>query len=288
MINPPLVAQNGSGCHLIAGERRWRATCANALLDSGLFPTLEAAVERVAANDGPAYIAGQPALAGLTMTARLALGATPEQLHVAAVVENGEREDLNPIEEALDFQNLMDAYGWSSQRTAKEVQKSEPYVRGRVIWLQLEPEIRQLVAARHLSKDRRVAEALLSVPDPATRRQLAHRFAQRKTKIAAIEVACAKVAAAATAPPKQPEPKKTAVNPATVPIHQAVIVQKNPPKLAAIQPSTLCLCADCREVIANLAEELCGPCSARGLTAKCLTCPGVVEFINKLTGLAQC
>ncbi len=109
VINPPLVAQNGSGYHLIAGERRWRARCANALLDSGLFPTLEAAVERVAAIDGPAYIAGQPALAGLTMTARLALGATPEQLHVAAVVENGEREDLNPIEEALDFQNLMDA-----------------------------------------------------------------------------------------------------------------------------------------------------------------------------------
>jgi len=138
--------------------------------------------------------------------------------------------------------------------------------------LQLEAEIRQLVAARHLSKDRRVAEALLSVPDPATRRQLAHRFAQRKTKIAAIEVACAKVAAA-TAHSKQAEPKKTAANPATVPIHQALVVQKNPPKLAVIQPSTLCLCADYREVIANLAEELSGPCSARGLTAKCLTCP---------------
>ncbi len=279
LISPPLVAQNGSGYHIIAGERRWRAVCANALLDCQVFASLQAAARRVAAPDGAAFIARCPQLARTTMPARLAVEATPQQLHVAAVVDNGQRADLNPIEEALDFQRLMDRYGWSVMQTAKKVGKSYPHVRSRLTWLRLEAEIQQLVATGQLPRSRRAAEALLAVPDAGTRLQLARRFATRRTSIAAIEAACTRVVAELER--DEPENKTTA----PVPISQALLIQDSPSAPYSPPPSRLCLCPGCREVIANLSEELCNQCSAHGPAATCRDCPAVIEFINRLVSL---
>jgi ParB family chromosome partitioning protein len=111
IINPPLVAPStGSGGRqgyvLLAGERRWRASCALAMVQSGTFSDLAAAVTHAATAEQ------FPGLGGAQIIVRLVSGDEPE-LHAAAVVDNHQRVNLNPVEEALDFHNLKERYNWA-------------------------------------------------------------------------------------------------------------------------------------------------------------------------------
>lgn len=94
IIEPLVVARTPAGYQIIAGERRWRAS----------------------------------RLAGLTTVPVVVKETTAKGMLEMAIVENVQREDLNPIERAQAFQRLIEEFGLSVQEIAKRVGKSESYV----------------------------------------------------------------------------------------------------------------------------------------------------------------
>lgn len=277
LITAPLVTKNGRGFHILAGERRWRASSALAIVARGISATLNEAVFLVADVDGPATIAGLPGLADWPIRVRVAQGDECD-LHVAAVVDNHQRANLNPIEEAMDFQSLMKKHGWSITKIARRVGKSYPYVHGRLEWLKVNEDIQAFVARGELSKDPRIVAALLLIPDEEARLKLVQRFVARKSSTRTIETACRRV----TELMAQREAQDT------VSVKQAQI--SAPPAAVVNRPERpeVCFCPDCRDLVQNLAEEFCGTCMVNGLSEACLTCPGVIEFVSQLVRVTQC
>ena len=116
---------------LIAGERRWRAA----------------------------------QLAGLTTVPALLKEATPKQSLELALVENLQRADLNPLEEAEAYQALMTDFGLSQQDVADRVSKSRTAVANTVRLLRLPDRVKTLLAEGSLSEGH--ARALLALPREA-------------------------------------------------------------------------------------------------------------------------
>jgi ParB family chromosome partitioning protein len=114
---------------LIAGERRWRAA----------------------------------QMAGLSVVPVLLKEATPQQSLELALVENIQRADLNPLEEAEAFQALMADFGLSQQEVANQVGKSRAAVANTVRLLRLPDRVKALLAQGTLSEGH--ARALLSLED---------------------------------------------------------------------------------------------------------------------------
>lgn len=94
VIEPLVVARTPAGYQIIAGERRWRAS----------------------------------KLAGLTTVPVVIKDTTAKGMLEMAIVENVQREDLNPIERAQAFQRLIEEFGLGVSEIAKRVSKSESYV----------------------------------------------------------------------------------------------------------------------------------------------------------------
>lgn len=277
LINPPIVfAENGHYC-LLAGERRSRALCAIALA-TDLVP-MGKAIDLVCGENAWEVLAGYPVLARIQVPIRVA----PHELdlEVVSAVENLQRVDLNPIEEGETYRGLLKRYK-SLARVSRLTGRSAGLIKARVAALDLDEEIRQYMAQGQLSKDAQVIEALLSLPTAEVRLQLARRFVEKSASIRMIVAACEKVnkALEQTGPALKPL--------ASVPVSQ-VSIQVSPTKsvVAAPVPPTRCFCPDCANLIQSLAEELCGECMAQGLSAKCLQCPGVIEFIETLMKRAE-
>ena len=118
LIQPITVRRLDSGYYqIIAGERRWRA----------------------------ARIAGLREVPGRIVEADDKLATE------LALVENLQREDLNPVEEALGYKTLLDVYGLTQEEAAKRVGKSRPTVTNALRLLSLAPEVQQFVEQGLLS-----------------------------------------------------------------------------------------------------------------------------------------
>ena len=131
LLQPITVRYQDSGYYqIIAGERRWRA--------ARLAGLTEVPVRIIEADD--------------RTTAELAL------------VENLQREDLNPIEEARGYQSLIDDFGLTQEEAAKSVGKSRPAVANALRLLSLSPDVLYLVETGELSAGH--ARALVPLQDP--------------------------------------------------------------------------------------------------------------------------
>ena len=129
VLQPLLVRPlSGGGYQLIAGERRWRAS----------------------------------RLAGLTEVPVVVREMTDEEAAALALIENLQREDLNPLEEAFGFRKLMDDFGLTQEEAAEKVGKSRPAVANALRLLKLPEAILDLVRSGELSAGH--ARALLSFP----------------------------------------------------------------------------------------------------------------------------
>lgn len=137
IIQPIIVREAVEGYEIIAGERRWRAA------------------QR----------------AGLTAVPALVRSADDKGALEAAVVENVHRQDLNALEEAAAYQQLMDDFGLTQESVAARVGRSRSAVANTVRLLNLAPGVQRLVVEGHLSAGH--GRALLTVADEAARQALA-------------------------------------------------------------------------------------------------------------------
>ncbi|MCA9963411.1 MAG: ParB/RepB/Spo0J family partition protein [Anaerolineales bacterium] len=131
LIQPLIVTKAGEeGYYLIAGERRWRAS----------------------------------QKAGLTQVPVVVKEATPQAMLELAIIENIQRADLNPLEEAFAYQQLMDEFGLTQEQVAQRVGKGRSTVANLVRLLGLPEAIQEGVSNGRLSGAH--ARALLPLPTP--------------------------------------------------------------------------------------------------------------------------
>ena len=129
IFTPLLVRKGVSGYDLIAGERRLRAA----------------------------------KLAGLTQVPAIAVDFTEEQMMEISILENVQREDLNPIEEAAAYESLVKKLGYTQEKLAERVGKSREYCANMMRLLKLPTEVQQLVIEKKLTNGH--VRPLLSLDD---------------------------------------------------------------------------------------------------------------------------
>ena len=151
VLQPLLVRPKGTeGYQLVAGERRWRAA----------------------------------RMAGLTEVPVMIRPMDDQEMMELALIENLQREDLNPLEEAEGYRQLMDTHGMTQEEVAKVVGKSRPAVANALRLLGLSDQLMQLVREEKLSSGH--ARALLAVPEEH-REELSQRIIEEDLSVRDVE-----------------------------------------------------------------------------------------------------
>jgi ParB family chromosome partitioning protein len=176
IIQPILVRREGSSYRIIAGERRWRAA-------------QRAGLQRV-----PVIVRD--------------VSQGDKQLLELALIENLQRENLNPVEEALAYQRLAEEFSLTQDQIAAAVGKDRSSVANFMRLLKLPEEIRGDLAAGVLSTGH--ARALLPLLDAAAQRQAAREVVSRGLSVRETEALAKRLLAkgTATATPRAVEPAK--------------------------------------------------------------------------------
>lgn len=166
VVQPLTVREMPSGYYqIIAGERRWRA--------ARMAELKEIPVVIIEADD--------------KKTMELAL------------IENLQRQDLNPVEEALGYQTLMQEYGLTQEDTAKQVGKSRPAVANALRLLSLSEKVLEMVRTGSLSAGH--ARAVLSLKGEKLQEQAAQKIAALGLSVRQAELLCKNMG-------KEPAPAK--------------------------------------------------------------------------------
>jgi ParB family chromosome partitioning protein len=154
IIQPLIVRQRAAGGYeLIAGERRWRAA------------------QRAGLHEVPAVIRD----------------VAPAQAFEMALVENLQREDLNPIEEAAGYERLVAEFGYTQEKLADRVGKERSTVANALRLLRLPDSVRVLVAQGRLSMGH--ARALLGLETVDAMERLARRTVAQDLSVRKVEEA---------------------------------------------------------------------------------------------------
>ncbi|MGN8244339.1 ParB/RepB/Spo0J family partition protein [Cellulomonas soli] len=151
VLQPIVVRDVGDGFELIMGERRWRATQAAGL------DTIPAIVRETEDGD----------------------------LLRDALLENLHRAQLNPLEEAAAYQQLLDDFGCTHEELASRISRSRPQISNTLRLLKLPPLVQRRVAAGVLSAGH--ARALLGLGDGAAIERLAQRIVAEGLSVRAVE-----------------------------------------------------------------------------------------------------
>lgn len=152
MLQPIVVRpMGGSRFELVMGERRWRAA-------------QQAAVETI------------PAIVRETADHELLRDALLENLH---------RADLNPLEEAAAYQQMLEDFGCTQEELASRIKRSRPQISNTIRLLRLPPTVQRRIAAGIISAGH--ARALLALEDPASQERLAERVVAEGLSVRAVE-----------------------------------------------------------------------------------------------------
>lgn len=155
VVQPLTVRPMPNGYYqIIAGERRWRAARMAEL------------------KEIPAVI----------------MEADDKKTTELALIENLQRQDLNPVEEALGYQSLISDYGLTQEEAASRVGKSRPAVTNALRLLQLTPEILEMVRKGSLSAGH--ARAVLSLKSPQKQQQAAQKIVALGLSVRQAELLC--------------------------------------------------------------------------------------------------
>ena len=159
VVQPLTVRELPNGYYqIIAGERRWRASRLANL------------------NEIPAVI----------------IEADDKKAMELALIENLQRQDLNPVEEALGYRSLMDDYGLTQEEAAKRVGKSRPAVANALRLLNLCPEVLNTVRRGALSAGH--ARAVLTLKTPRQQQEAAQKICALDLSVRQAEMLCKNMA----------------------------------------------------------------------------------------------
>lgn len=151
VIQPLIVVKNGERYTIVAGERRWRAA-------------IKAKLKTV-----PVVVKDY----------------SPQQIAEISIIENLQREDLNPIESARAIQELMTNYNMTQEKVADKIGKSRSAVANTLRLLTLPEQIVELVLANKISAGH--ARALITVEDANTQKELAVKIVEKKISVRELE-----------------------------------------------------------------------------------------------------
>ncbi len=151
LLQPILVQDRGDYYEIIAGERRWRAA----------------------------------KLAGLKEVPVIIRNYTNQEIVEISLIENIQREDLNPIEEALAYKRLLEEFNLKQDEVAERVSKSRTTVTNSMRLLKLCDAVQQMIIDDMLSTGH--ARALIPIEDPEQQLQLAQRIFDEKLSVREVE-----------------------------------------------------------------------------------------------------
>ncbi len=155
IIQPLTVRLLASGYYqIIAGERRWRAA----------------------------------RMAGLSEVPVVIVEADDRKAMELALIENLQRQDLNPVEEAMGYQSLMEEYGMTQEEAAGRVGKSRPAVANALRLLSLSPVVLEMVRNGELTAGH--ARAVLTLKDEKKQQQAAQRIHALGLSVRQAELLC--------------------------------------------------------------------------------------------------
>jgi ParB family transcriptional regulator, chromosome partitioning protein len=140
-------------------------------------------------------------LAGLSQIPAIVRETSDDDMLRDALIENLHRQQLNPLEEAAAYQQLLDDFSATHEELARKVGRSRPHISNTIRLLNLPAGVQKRVAAGVLSAGH--ARALLAVQDPQAQEQLAHRIVAEGLSVRAVEEIVAVGGHAAKAPSKQ-------------------------------------------------------------------------------------
>lgn len=175
IIQPLLVRKSEDDTfEIIAGERRWRAA----------------------------------QIAGLKEVPAILKQSQDQEVLELALIENIQRENLNPVEESEAYDFLMKKYNLTQQDLANKVGKERATVANMLRLLQLQPGVRQMLSRGELSMGQ--AKVLLSIPDGKLQEKLAEKAKGESLSVRALEKLVAKAKEGHAKPEKEDLPGKAA------------------------------------------------------------------------------
>lgn len=151
VLQPIIVRPHASRYEIVAGERRWRAS----------------------------------KMAGLEEVPCIVHDFTDRENMLMALIENMQREDLNPVEEANAFHEMMNMYGLTHEEISKTVGRSRPYITNSMRLLKLPQEVQELISEGKLSGGH--ARALAGVGDTDEQLRLARLCVEKKLSVRQLE-----------------------------------------------------------------------------------------------------
>ncbi len=157
IIQPIVICPIEKGYEIVAGERRWRAA----------------------------------KLAGLKEIPCIIKEIEPVKRFEIALIENIQREDLNPIEEALAYKELIKNYQLTQEEISASIGRSRSYIANSIRLLNLDSSVQEMVIQDQITSGH--ARALLRIQDPKIQKDIADQIIQNKLSVRETEALVAKI-----------------------------------------------------------------------------------------------
>lgn len=180
---------------------------AASILEHGV---LQPILVRPRGDDGYELVAGERRLraakmAGLEVIPAVIREMDEQEAAEAALIENLQREDLNPVEEAMAYRHMLESYGYTQEALAKRIGKSRSYIANSMRILSLPAEIIHMLESRQMSAGH--ARAILAVQDENERLAMAKGIVEQGLSVREAEKAAKAVKSrkGGAAPARPPE-----------------------------------------------------------------------------------
>ncbi len=157
IISPLIVRESKNGYELVAGERRWRAS----------------------------------RIAKLKKVPCIVRDFDDRQNAIVAIIENMQREDLDPIEEALGLRSMTEKYGFTQEQVSSSLGKSRTYIANSIRLLKLPEEIQQYVSSGQMSAAH--GRTIINIPDKNKQKEIADKIIRNDLSVRATERLAEKV-----------------------------------------------------------------------------------------------
>ena len=151
VIQPLIVREGTNGYELVAGERRWRAS----------------------------------RIAGLSTVPCIIRNFDDRQNAIVAIIENMQREDLNPIEEAKGLRSMTEKYGFTQEQVSQSLGRSRTYIANSIRLLKLPEEIQAYVSSGEMTAAH--GRTIINIPDKQKQKEIADKIIRNDLSVRATE-----------------------------------------------------------------------------------------------------